>query len=203
MNKLQNIKTAKEYYDALSTRVIGQEHAKRAVAVALHSRELNGLSGQTKGIPNNILLKGPTGSGKTEILRTLQSELGLPVETIVATNITPPGYVGEDIQDVIKRLYDNFDVTSIPEWYLDDLERRKEYDLIPEHRRQLRFLENLDVASAEFTCCGDIVDDYMRGVDIIKDILVSLPYQIKIPFLRKSLAAIFPSLVRSWGACQG
>lgn len=82
-------------YSAISARVIGQEEAKRVVsmAVALHLDRMNGNSQAAK---SNILLYGPTGSGKTEIARAIACEIDCPFHIIDCTKLTPSGFQGDD-----------------------------------------------------------------------------------------------------------
>ena len=103
--------------------VIGQEHAKKVLSVAVynHYKRLNFESGQAPKDPaasspefsdvevekSNILLVGPTGSGKTLLARTLARILDVPFAISDATTLTEAGYVGEDVENVVLRLLQN------------------------------------------------------------------------------------------------
>ena len=94
--------TPKYIYNLISENVIGQEKAKRAIslAVATHLRRLEDSSLEK----SNILLMGPTGSGKTELARTISKILNLPLVITDATTLTAHGYVGEDVENILFQL---------------------------------------------------------------------------------------------------
>ncbi len=100
----------KEINDFLDSWVIGQERAKRALAVAvynhykrLRSREA-GNEEDMLGTKSNILLLGPTGTGKTHLARSLARLLKVPFAIVDATALTEAGYVGEDVENILLRL---------------------------------------------------------------------------------------------------
>ncbi|MBU0552356.1 ATP-dependent Clp protease ATP-binding subunit ClpX [Myxococcota bacterium] len=87
--------------------VIGQEQAKKVLAVAVHNhykRIENRLGGDVELQKSNILLIGPTGSGKTLLAQTLARMLDVPFSIADATNLTEAGYVGEDVENIIVNL---------------------------------------------------------------------------------------------------
>ncbi|NNM43134.1 MAG: ATP-dependent Clp protease ATP-binding subunit ClpX [Chlamydiae bacterium] len=98
----------KEIKEKLDEYVIGQERAKKTIAVAVynHYKRIRSM-GQTKEVEyskSNVMLLGPTGSGKTLIARTLASILDVPFAIADATTLTEAGYVGEDVENIILRL---------------------------------------------------------------------------------------------------
>ena len=100
----------KEYLDQY---VIGQEQAKRSVSVAIynHYKRINSPV-KDEGVEiqkSNILLLGPTGSGKTLIAQTLARFLNVPFAIADATTLTEAGYVGEDVENILLRLIQNAD----------------------------------------------------------------------------------------------
>ena len=109
-------KDQKSYVSALSPReivseldrfVIGQNKAKRAVAIALRNRwRRQALEGQLKEevLPKNILMIGPTGVGKTEISRRLSKLAEAPFVKVEATRFTEVGYVGRDVEQIVRDL---------------------------------------------------------------------------------------------------
>lgn len=94
--------TPKYIYNLINEYVIGQEKAKKAIslAVATHLRRLEDSSIEK----SNILLMGPTGSGKTELARTVAKILNLPIVITDATTLTAHGYVGEDVENILFQL---------------------------------------------------------------------------------------------------
>lgn len=98
----------KEIKERLDEYIIGQEKAKRTIAVAVynHYKRITNLSKKTDVEFNksNVLLLGPTGSGKTLIAKTLAHILDVPFTIADATTLTEAGYVGEDVENIILRL---------------------------------------------------------------------------------------------------
>jgi len=103
----------KEIKDRLDEYIIGQEQAKRVISVAVynHYKRVNAQKNHTELTFNksNVLLFGPTGSGKTLIARTLAQILDVPFAIADATTLTEAGYVGEDVENIILRLLQNAD----------------------------------------------------------------------------------------------
>ena len=100
----QHIKTPKELYKILDESVIGQHKVKKQLSTALYFHMLR-CSNPELGIEkSNILMIGPTGSGKTLIAKTLARELNIPIAIADATALTQAGYVGEDVENCILRL---------------------------------------------------------------------------------------------------
>ena len=99
--------TPREIVKELDKYIIGQDNAKRAVAIALRNRyRRNQLSPQLKEeiTPKNIIMKGPTGVGKTEIARRLARLVNAPFIKVEATKYTEVGYVGRDVESMVKDL---------------------------------------------------------------------------------------------------
>ena len=86
--------------------IVGQEEAKKILAVSVynHYKRIN-MRGNTKINKTNILMIGPTGSGKTYIMQTLANILKLPFVIVDATSFTEAGYVGDDVNSILKKLY--------------------------------------------------------------------------------------------------
>ncbi len=100
-----------EIKDHLDEYVIGQEAAKRKLSVAVynHYRRIEYQSGRGRNdvelAKSNILLIGPTGTGKTLLAQTLARQLQVPFTIVDATTLTEAGYVGEDVENILLRLY--------------------------------------------------------------------------------------------------
>ena len=99
--------TPREIVDALDRYIVGQERAKRAVAVALRNRYRRScLSEELRDeiTPKNIIMMGPTGVGKTEIARRLAKLVDAPFLKVEATKFTEVGYVGRDVESMVRDL---------------------------------------------------------------------------------------------------
>jgi ATP-dependent Clp protease ATP-binding subunit ClpX len=100
----------KEIKDKLDEYIIGQDKAKKAISVAVYNHYKRILSNQNKTpdqvefSKSNVLLFGPTGSGKTLIAKTLAHILDVPFTIADATTLTEAGYVGEDVENIVLRL---------------------------------------------------------------------------------------------------
>ena len=101
--------TPREIVHALDQYIIGQKDAKRSVAIALRNRwrrmQLDSAL-QEEVYPKNILMIGPTGVGKTEIARRLAKLAQAPFIKVEATRFTEVGYVGKDVESIIRELLD-------------------------------------------------------------------------------------------------
>ena len=106
VNKLYNM-TPREIVEALDKYIIGQDDAKRSVAVALRNRYRRSLLSEEmmeEITPKNILMMGPTGCGKTEIARRLAKLMDAPFVKVEATKFTEVGYVGRDVDSMVRDL---------------------------------------------------------------------------------------------------
>jgi ATP-dependent Clp protease ATP-binding subunit ClpX len=107
---IEDFPKPKSIYDRLQEYVIGQEHAKRVLSVGVYnhykkmqSQHINNADSIELG-KTNILLVGPTGSGKTLLAETLSRILEVPFAIVDATSLTEAGYVGEDVENILLKL---------------------------------------------------------------------------------------------------
>ena len=110
----EGLPSPKEICGVLNDYVIGQKHAKEVLSVAVHNhyKRLNYESKTNKEVElakSNILLLGPTGSGKTLLAQTLARILDVPFTMADATTLTEAGYVGEDVENIILKLLQSAD----------------------------------------------------------------------------------------------
>ena len=107
------IPTPSEILEVLNDYVIGQDHAKRVLSVAVHNhyKRLNHASknADVELAKSNIMLMGPTGCGKTLLAQTLARILDVPFTMADATTLTEAGYVGEDVENIILKLLQSAD----------------------------------------------------------------------------------------------
>lgn len=99
--------TPKEIVEALDQHIIGQDDAKKSIAIALRNRYRRAQLSedmQAELLPSNMLMMGPTGVGKTEIARRVSKLIGAPFVKVEATKFTEVGYVGRDVESMIRDL---------------------------------------------------------------------------------------------------
>ena len=126
-----NLQTPKDIKNMLDQYIIGQELAKQTVAVAVynHYKRINSQhdNSDVEIEKSNILLVGPTGTGKTLIAKTLAKLLNVPFAIADATVLTEAGYVGEDVENILVRLYQaaDFDIDQAERGiiYIDEIDK--------------------------------------------------------------------------------
>ncbi len=130
--RLRNIPKPKEINHILNQYVIGQDRAKKSLAVAVynHYKRINSAQTSTDDVElhkSNILMIGPTGSGKTYLAQTLAKILDVPLAMADATSLTEAGYVGEDVENILLKLIQaaDYDVKRAEKGivYIDEIDK--------------------------------------------------------------------------------
>jgi len=129
---IKGIPKPKDIAKALHEHIIGQEHTKKVVSVAVHNhfKRIHYNENRADDVElqkNNILLIGPTGSGKTLVAQTLAKILDVPFTIVDATTLTEAGYVGEDVENIILKLLHvtNYEVERAEKGiiYIDEIDK--------------------------------------------------------------------------------
>lgn len=121
----------KEIFEKLNEYVIGQDKAKRTIAVAVYNHykriEMLSKNKEVEYSKSNVMILGPTGSGKTLLAKTLANMLDVPFTIADATTLTEAGYVGEDVENIILRLLQaaEYDVSRAEQGiiYVDEIDK--------------------------------------------------------------------------------
>lgn len=144
--------TPKQIVEKLDQYIIGQDSAKRSVAIALRNRYRRmQLTDHLKDeiVPKNILMMGPTGVGKTEIARRLAKLVGAPFVKVEATKFTEVGYVGRDVESMVRDLVE-MSVRMVKEEKMEAVKDRAEEQankrlvklLVPSKKKQANNFKN-------------------------------------------------------------
>lgn len=128
-NKLTNtpdidLPWPKDIYEAISKHVQGQEDTKKKLASAISRHLRCGITGKSE----RVLILGPSGTGKTECLRAVEAELDIPLVVQDSTELTTSGYVGSEVNSIIKKLASlcNYDVAKIHKGiiFIDEIDKK-------------------------------------------------------------------------------
>ena len=115
LEAVNNLMTPKELNNFLGDYIIGQERARKLLSVAVYNhykrifKTKNIVDDDTEIAKSNVLLIGPTGSGKTLMAQTIARVLNVPIAIADATSLTEAGYVGEDVENILTKLIQSAD----------------------------------------------------------------------------------------------
>ncbi|MGD6942170.1 HslU--HslV peptidase ATPase subunit [Cytobacillus gottheilii] len=147
--------TPRQIVDKLDQYIIGQKDAKKAVAVALRNRYRRALLDEQlrdEISPKNILMIGPTGVGKTEIARRMAKLVGAPFVKVEATKFTEVGYVGRDVESMVRdlvetsvRLVKEEKMASVKERAEENANRRLVSLLVPSSKKNTSYKNPLEM----------------------------------------------------------
>ncbi|TYS70604.1 HslU--HslV peptidase ATPase subunit [Sutcliffiella horikoshii] len=147
--------TPRQIVDMLDQYIVGQTNAKKAVAVALRNRYRRSLlkgSLRDEVVPKNILMIGPTGVGKTEIARRIAKLVGAPFIKVEATKFTEVGYVGRDVESMVRdlvetsvRLVKEEKMASVKEKALENANKRLVELLVPGKQKSASYKNPLEM----------------------------------------------------------
>ncbi len=152
---MKNNLTPRQIVEKLDQYIIGQKDAKKAVAVALRNRYRRNLLNdklREEIVPKNILMIGPTGVGKTEIARRLAKLVGAPFIKIEATKFTEVGYVGRDVESMVRDLVET-SIRLVKEEKMSSVRERAEQNankrivdlLVPGQKKQSNYKNPLEM----------------------------------------------------------
>ncbi len=147
--------TPRQIVDKLDQFIVGQNKAKRAVAVALRNRYRRSLLNEKlrdEITPKNILMIGPTGVGKTEIARRLAKLVGAPFIKVEATKFTEVGYVGRDVESMVRDLIET-SIRLVKEEKMQSVQTKAEENankrlvelLVPAKQKQTQYKNPLEM----------------------------------------------------------
>ncbi|WP_339145802.1 MULTISPECIES: HslU--HslV peptidase ATPase subunit [unclassified Sutcliffiella] len=147
--------TPRQIVDMLDQYIVGQTNAKKAVAVALRNRYRRSLlkgSLRDEVVPKNILMIGPTGVGKTEIARRIAKLVGAPFIKVEATKFTEVGYVGRDVESMVRdlvetsvRLVKEEKMASVKDRALENANKRIVELLVPGKQKNTSYKNPLEM----------------------------------------------------------
>ena len=153
--------TPKEIVQELDKYIIGQDEAKKSVAIALRNRYRRSLLSEEMReeiTPKNILMMGPTGVGKTEIARRLAKLMDAPFVKVEATKFTEVGYVGRDVDSMIRDLVE----ASLRVTKQSKLEEK--YDIADKIVEEKRVLDPWDMVAETHKEDGAWAKIYRKGL---------------------------------------
>ncbi|UAL54249.1 MULTISPECIES: HslU--HslV peptidase ATPase subunit [Metabacillus] len=162
--------TPRQIVERLDQYIVGQKDAKKAVAVALRNRYRRSLLSENlrdEVVPKNILMIGPTGVGKTEIARRIAKLVGAPFIKVEATKFTEVGYVGRDVESMVRdlvetsvRLVKEEKMTEVKSSAEENANRRLVELLVPGKKKQTSYKNPLEMLFGGAQGTSQEQDDY-------------------------------------------
>ncbi len=170
--------TPRQIVERLDQYIIGQNEAKKAVAVALRNRYRRGMLAEEirdEIVPKNILMIGPTGVGKTEIARRIAKIVKAPFIKVEATKFTEVGYVGRDVESMVRdlaetavRLVKEERMLEVKDRAIDNANNRIVDLLVPSNKKQAGFKNPLEMifgGAANETDSSDVNEDEQKSIN--------------------------------------
>ncbi|PQD95874.1 HslU--HslV peptidase ATPase subunit [Pradoshia eiseniae] len=170
--------TPRQIVERLDQYIIGQNDAKKAVAVALRNRYRRGLLAEElrdEIVPKNILMIGPTGVGKTEIARRIAKIVKAPFVKVEATKFTEVGYVGRDVESMVRdlaetavRLVKEERMLEVKDKAIENANTRIVEQLVPSNKKQAGFKNPLEMifgGSSNETDSSDASEDEEKSLN--------------------------------------
>lgn len=168
MGKTTNL-TPRQIVERLDQYIVGQKDAKKAVAVALRNRYRRSLLSEQlreEIVPKNILMIGPTGVGKTEIARRMAKIVSAPFIKVEATKFTEVGYVGRDVESMVRdlvetsvRLVKEEKIISVKDRAEENANRRLVELLVPSTKKSSTYKNPLEMLFGGNTSQNDQNDN--------------------------------------------
>jgi len=170
--------TPRQIVERLDQYIIGQNDAKKAVAVALRNRYRRGMLAEElrdEIVPKNILMIGPTGVGKTEIARRIAKIVKAPFVKVEATKFTEVGYVGRDVESMVRdlaetavRLVKEERMLEVKDKAIENANNRIVEQLVPSNKKQAGFKNPLEMifgGSSNETDSSDANEDEEKSLN--------------------------------------
>jgi ATP-dependent Clp protease ATP-binding subunit ClpX len=125
---IKSLKSPRFIVKKISESVIGLDQAKKVLAIAIYNHYLRDtIKTEVEIQKSNILIIGPTGTGKTHMMRVISNQFNIPLSISNATTLTEAGYVGEDVESIISNLYkiSNYNITTTENGiiYIDEIDK--------------------------------------------------------------------------------